>query len=71
MVADFSPVAGAGRSLTSSKSRCCPRWSLTSHLVDPWWRLFPSDLLSSLFTKRLARWRHVGGGIPTRRSRSS
>jgi len=23
---------------------------------------------SSLFTKRLDRWRHVGGGIPTQRS---
>jgi len=28
----------------------------------------PCDLLSSLFTKRLARWRHLGGGIPTWRS---
>jgi len=26
------------------------------------------DLFSSLFTKRLDRWRHVGRGIPTRRS---
>jgi len=26
----------------------------------------PGNLFSSLFTKRLDRWRHVGGGIPTR-----
>jgi len=25
----------------------------------------PCDLFSSLFTKRLDRWRHVGGGILT------